>query len=152
MKLVALITGMTLPLFAFGCGGTGNEPTGVAGQDLSLPGFPDGGAFPLPPLPTLPPGFRLPDGGFVFPQLPDPFPRLPDGGFLLPRLPDGGFVLPSFPTAFPLPPLPSGFPPLPPLPSGFPTPTLPTGFPPPPTLPTGFPLPRLPDGGFPFVP
>src|SRR5580693_3519004 len=35
MKLVALITGMTLPLIAFGCGGPGNEPTEVAGQDLT---------------------------------------------------------------------------------------------------------------------
>jgi hypothetical protein len=143
MKLVALITGMTLPLIAFGCGGPGNEPTEVAGQDLTLPGFPDGGLFRLPPLPTLPTGFPLPDGGFFLPPPPNPFPPFPDGGF----------VLPPFPTAFPLPPLPSGFPALPPLPSGFPQPpALPTGFPQPPTLPTGFPLPRLPDGGFPFVP
>jgi|HubBroStandDraft_4_1064222.scaffolds.fasta_scaffold239924_2 hypothetical protein len=148
MKFFALITGMTLPILVVGCGGSGNEPTNVAGQELSLPGFPDGGAFPLPPLPQLPPGFPLPpDGGFVFPRLPDPFPPLPDGGFVFPPLPDGGFVFPAFP--FPLPPLPSGFPQPPPLPSGLPQlPPLPSGFP----APLPLPLPFLPDGGFPFVP
>jgi hypothetical protein len=149
MKLIALIAGMTLPLVAVACGGSGNEPTGVAGQDLTLPGFPDGGF--LPPLPQLPTGFPVPDGGFVLPKPPpNPFAFLfPDGGFVPPTpppnpfaflIPDGGFVLPALPSAFTPPPLPSG---LPPLPSGLPQ------LPP---LPTGFPLPSLPDGGFPHFP
>src|SRR3984957_11057730 len=155
MKLIALVTGLTLPLIplaALGCGAA-DEPTSVESQDLTLPGFPDGGPFSLPPLPPLPTGFplpALPDGGFALPPLPT--------GFPLP-VPSGGFTLPPLPTGFPLPVIPDGgfaFPPLPTLPTALPVPVLPqppplpTAFPVP-TLPTGFPLPSFPDGG-PFFP
>jgi hypothetical protein len=83
MKLIALLTGMTFPVLALACGGAGDDPTGSTTEDLTLPGFPDGGPFALPPLPPLPTGF--------------PVPALPDGGFALPPLPTG------FPLPIPLP-------------------------------------------------
>jgi hypothetical protein len=158
MKLIALLTGMTIPLFVLGCSGTGEEdPTSATAQELSFPGFPDGGPFALPPLPPLPTGFPLParpDGGFALPPLPTGFPLpipIPSGGFTLPPLPTG-FPVPVLPDAgFALPPLPTGFP-VPPLPTAPQLPPLPTAPFPIPPLPTGFPLPPLPDGGPFFLP
>jgi hypothetical protein len=100
MKLIALLTGMTIPLFSLACGGTGEDPTGENTQDLTFPGFPDGGPFALPPLPPLPTGFPIPPLPTAFPPLPTinlPIPPLPTG-FPLPSLPDGGpFFIPPFP-------------------------------------------------------
>src|ERR1019366_7439495 len=105
MKLIALLAGVSLPLLAAACGGTGDEQTGTSAQDLNLPGCPDGG-LSLPPLPTLPTGLPLPTLPTGFPTPPSlptgfPFPTFPDAGFPLPTLP----TLPSFPDAgFPQPP------------------------------------------------
>jgi hypothetical protein len=107
MKLIAIVTGMTmtLPLFALACSGTDPEPTSAAKQDLSFPGVGDGGLPTLPILSGLGGGFPgLGDGGFTLPTLPSPTSFLPfgDGGFPLPAFGggggDGGFATPTFPS------------------------------------------------------